>query len=148
MSLLKYLGEAYYLGKLRYGAFLYGKRDLDDMSGKEIIIWGTGKLAHRCFFYISRLNVAAFCDNNPSHWGKKYMGLPIMSPDEAYARKPYFVVCTTGGALWSVARQILARYCDDYSVFFLSYYGDYFDNPDLMGITVKSINTIYAFTLK
>jgi len=146
ISCFQFLGEAFWQGGKRIGAFHFGKCDISKSLDKEVIIWGTGELAHRCFCFLSNysINVSAFCDNDSSHWGKKFMGLPILSPDEAYIRKPYFIVCTSGWFLWLITRQLIVRHGDEFGCFFTHGYGNFFDDPELMSTTVDALNIMLS----
>ncbi len=143
--MLACLGEAFYQGCVRNGAFLFGNCEVDKLRDRKIILWGTGDLAHRCVSLLRQHQLLpdAFCDNNPAMWGRKYLGKQVISPKEAYQmNRAYFILCVQGWNLWLVSRQVLARYGSDFSVFFLHGFGDFFDDSSLMNIVMNSINTI------
>jgi SAM-dependent methyltransferase len=142
---LNFLGEAFYQGKNRFGAFLFGGRALNELREFDIYVWGTGELAQRCVGFLSAngLSPAAFCDNNPEHWNRKFLGLPIIQPRKnMVSQKPFFILCVPQQHLWVVAKQVLARFGTDFAVFFLSAYGDFFDEPKLMEASVDAANVM------
>lgn len=62
--------------------------DVPDLTGKTIVIWGTGNTAQLYFVGISRwlksegFEVEAYCDSNPSKWGQLFNGKLIIQPEE------------------------------------------------------------------
>ena len=64
------------------------EKDVPNLDGKELYIWGTGNTALLYQEGIKRLEkegffeISGYCDNNPDKWGGIFCGKPVISPDE------------------------------------------------------------------
>ncbi|MCL2078879.1 MAG: class I SAM-dependent methyltransferase [Oscillospiraceae bacterium] len=141
---LEFLGEAFWQGGKRIGAFLFGCKGLADLQNEQIFIWGTGELANRCVSYLIKngLRVSRFCDNDKRHQNNTFLGLPITPPPPQSNLNAYFIICAQEWNLWLISRQLSVRYGDDFSFFFLREFGDFFDNRTLMDATLRSLNAM------
>lgn len=64
------------------------RKDIPNIEGKKLYIWGTGNTALLYQEGIKRLEkerffeISGYCDNNSDKWGSVFCGKPVISPDE------------------------------------------------------------------
>ena len=63
-------------------------KNIPDIKGKELYIWGTGSTAFLYNEGIERLeeenffHISGYCDNDSEKWGGVFYGKPIISPQK------------------------------------------------------------------
>lgn len=113
-------------------AYLLGVVPIEEMSNKNIIIFGAGAYG----VYAANLLrdhgifVKAFCSNYKTEWGKLHHSIEIIKPTDAFKMEnAYFIVAAISGCE-TFQRQLLSKNIYDFSVFFLDSIGN-ISNPIL-----------------
>lgn len=71
---------------------------INEFANREVILFGAGSCGEKCLEEFKKIgtNILAFCDNNQSIWGNKFLGYPVLSPEELklYPEIPVLITST------------------------------------------------------
>lgn len=77
---------------------------------RQVVLWGYSKQGRDvCDIFLKKgISIQAFCDNNKSHWGKEYRGIPVLGLIEQIKKTPNAIwVITCIKAYKEVSDQLL-----------------------------------------
>lgn len=97
------------------------EKNVPDIIGKEVWIWGIGNTARLYQEGLKRIDlfeISGYCDNDSEYWGKSLYGKQVISPDELQKRNDITVlICSPQkGVLQSVGQQLKEMKIEYYGI--------------------------------
>ena len=93
----------------------------NDNLGKhnEYILFGASSLGERAFEFLKNNNkkVAYFCDNDRLKWGRKFLGIDIISPNELLTKMKDYSIVITSSYHKEIANQLEEMKVDNFYFF-------------------------------
>lgn len=83
------------------------ERAVQEMVGREVIIWGAGGVYEAIAGTFANVRVRAFVDNDPSKWGSSFHNAPVIAPNQLNRMEPLPVFICSQHKL-DVMRQLRA----------------------------------------